>query len=396
MPNPNREHLPIPAVLTPENFVCFQIRIPHDSEHLAAFWGAVEALAQRYTWGKPLSEDSEIVADYWRVLIDENRECYEGAIFMANGNCGCCDDPIYRFTADGVREVSHDGGETWEVDPSDPRISGDILPPPPWLIIPGDHSCEGAITGAVNMHFMIDEILTSGATGVSSLYETIAAIICVFSAGAACIAAQLVAALAVVITQLTATYIDSVMTDEVYDEFQCILLCHIQEDATFTEAGWSAVKTDINESDMNADAKFVLWQLVNAMGAMGLTNMCRLSVTVSGDCDDCPGCTPCENFTIENGTLIDHPSEFVWEVGSVDDGFGQQVIIINFGGSETECCFIDDRVITGAAPFETYWECNDADGTGGSPVNHCIWRHRINTGVGGAGFSVLYTTSECP
>lgn len=370
--------------------------MPKDSEHLAAFWGALDALTQRYSWGKPLTTDSETVANFWLEVITENRECFEEHLLMANGGCGCCPDPVYRYTSAGVREVSRDGGETWQPDPSDPRISGNILPPPPWLTTPGTHECEGAAVATQNIHSLMDEILSSGATGLQALYEIISGLICIYSVGILCVAAELIAALALIITELTEAYIDGVLTDTVYDELLCIIYCHIEPDATFTESGWQAIKTDLDESSMSADAKFVLWQLINAFGPSGLTNLARLSVAVSADCSECPSCEPCTEITIENGTLIDQPDPNVFVIESVDDGFGQQVIIVNFGGGEDNCCFVDDRVITGAAPFENYWPCGEPDSVGGSPVNHCIWRWRINTGVGGAAFGVTLTTGICP
>jgi len=74
MPNPRREILPLPDVLEPTDTICFCIELPDDEQHLAAFWGAVFALAQRYNWGKPLTGDSEVVADYWLKLLLVNQE----------------------------------------------------------------------------------------------------------------------------------------------------------------------------------------------------------------------------------------------------------------------------------------------------------------------------------
>ena len=77
--HPKREYLPIPENMTPENVICFCIFIPDDVEHIAIFWGALDALTQRYSWGKPLTADSETVADYWREIIAENRVNFEGS-----------------------------------------------------------------------------------------------------------------------------------------------------------------------------------------------------------------------------------------------------------------------------------------------------------------------------
>lgn len=78
--NPNREYLPIPSQKTPPEYVCFCCVVPDNPEHFAAFWGALEMLAQRYSWGKPLTEDSEIVALYWADVLRENRQRFDEAI----------------------------------------------------------------------------------------------------------------------------------------------------------------------------------------------------------------------------------------------------------------------------------------------------------------------------
>lgn len=394
--NPKRAYLPIPTVLTPDEFVCFEIRIPHDSEHLAAFWGALDALAQRYSWGTPLTDDSEVLAAYWRDLIISNRECYEEAIFMANGGCGCCPDEVFRYTADGVRQVSRDGGETWTDDPSDPRVSGSIVPPPPWLLLPGGHECEGAITGRLNMKALSDEIFTTGAeVGLTGLAEIIALVLCSFTGGIVCAVIQLITVIVVTAINIGLDIIQAALTDEVYDTFQCILFCNIEPNATFTEAGWSGVKNDITDQ-LSGDAEFWLWNMVNIMGAQGLTNMCQLSLAVSGDCDDCV-CEPCENTFAIVGTETDHPSEFVWSFDSADDGFGQQVVIIQFGsGGLSECCCLVSVDIVGFAPFEFYRLCGDPDQLAGNPGGASIWEYRRGTGVGGAAFGMTVTVETCP
>jgi len=75
--NPRREVLPLPDILEPPDTICWCIELPDDEQHLAAFWGALSALGQRYSWGKPLTADSEVVAAYWRAIIQSNMESFE-------------------------------------------------------------------------------------------------------------------------------------------------------------------------------------------------------------------------------------------------------------------------------------------------------------------------------
>lgn len=77
--NPRRAIIPLPQILEPVDTICWCIEIPDDEEHIAAFWGALSALGKQYSWGKPLTADSQIVAQYWLRLLRENIERFEDA-----------------------------------------------------------------------------------------------------------------------------------------------------------------------------------------------------------------------------------------------------------------------------------------------------------------------------
>lgn len=51
---------------------------PDDPEHFAVLWGFFESLTHRYTWGEPLTADSELLATLYAQIYDENREHFEG------------------------------------------------------------------------------------------------------------------------------------------------------------------------------------------------------------------------------------------------------------------------------------------------------------------------------
>jgi hypothetical protein len=400
MSNPEREHLPIPTDLTPTAFISFCLTLPHDSEHLAAFWGAVQALAHRYTWGKPLTTDSETVAAYWLNLIDENREKYEAAIMSPSSNGCCCDEPIFRFTQDGHRQVSHDGGETWEADPGDPRFSGNLVPPPLWLVVGGDNECNGAITARLNMETMVEQILTTGVdVGVSGVVGIIIAIVCAITAGVACAVAGLVGSFALALIQIGAATLEAAMTSTVYDTFQCILFCHISSDATFDEAGWNAVKADIADQ-LSGDAEFVLWNLVNTVGPQGLSNMALMSVAVSGDCDDCD----CEECGVgvhlgEAGMNLTDLGEGVWTVEGTIDEFGNYNALVWLSEDELGCCDVGEQIaLEGFVPVGFSIDCEGSFSTTGFPIPAGCYRWlgwRSPDGSGGP-FKMQFELNPCP
>jgi len=88
--HPNRAYLPIPTVINPATTRLFCFEIPEHPEHYAAFWGAMESLAQAYTWGTPRTADSDGVAAVWRNITDLNR-----TRFLEQLGCGApetCED----------------------------------------------------------------------------------------------------------------------------------------------------------------------------------------------------------------------------------------------------------------------------------------------------------------
>lgn len=402
MPNPNREHLPLPADLTPDEFISFCITLPHDSEHLAAFWGAVQALAQRYTWGKPLTEDSETIARYWLNLINDNRECYEEAI-MASGGCGgCCDDPIYRYNADGVREVSRDGGETWTTDTGDPRVSGTILPPPLWLDPEGGNECEGAASARASIETALNQIFNTGVdVGLPALIGLVQAILCAFLGPAGCAISSIVTSIALALIEVGAEILEDAMTDDVYDDFQCILFCNIAGDATFSEAAWQQVKSDIVDQ-FSGDPRFVLWNVVNAIGAVGLTNAARMAIAGTGDCDDCDcteGCTP---FLLVGENLTDIGDGY-WTAESVDGtaaGYpGEQIVEIVWSDPfdcAIACNLGANEVIEGTTPNANTTNAEGCPGEtfGGYPIPPGCYAYAVWRQTGGASFKIKFFPGE--
>lgn len=375
-----REILPLPVNLTPSEYVCFQFRVPNDVQHFAAFWGAIDALAHRYNWGKPLTTDSAVIANYWRNLIEENRICFEGSMSMAGNGCGCCDDPIYRYNENGIKEVSHDGGATWEADLGDERISGTILPLPPWLLDPtADRACLGAESLISGVKASTNEILGSGVTTFASLVGTIVSVVCAATAGTVCGIAAIVGATASFILAVTAAAISAEMTTENYDILKCIFYCHIKDDASFDEAGWNAVKSDIVEQ-FGGNAEFWFWNMVNTLGSTGLTNMARIAVFGVPNCDDC-ACAPCDinsvylhNFATDTWHLVEPESDTTVVLNSTSNG-SREIIQFSFGApnGEGDCCNVVayEQTDGNAIYIVDYMDCTGENFTQALPTPGC-------------------------
>lgn len=298
----------VPPNATPDTRVCFCFNLPDDAHHMAIFWGMLETLCQPRFWDSPDEATRYQMANYYRQIFADNRACFDEVLQMANRGCGCDGEPITRYNQDGLLEESTDGGETWETTLADPRLTGTIVPPPLWLLTPGDHSCEAAITARANYEAMSNEILGNAVDiGVPAFAEVVALIVCTFSAGVACAIAQLIATFAVIVIQIGASAIEAALTTEMWDAFQCILFCHSSDDAVYSESQWQAVKDDI-AAQFDGNQEFWLWNLVNMLGPVGLTNMARTGVTADGDCDDC-SCNPC---AVEGIWMLESDVPEVW------------------------------------------------------------------------------------
>ncbi len=381
MTSKKREVIPLPINLTPAERVCFCINIPNDPEHFAAFWGALDALTHRYSWGKPLTSDSAIIATYWRGIIQDNRDCFEEVIKMANKGCGCFGVPAYRYDVNGIKQVSTDGGQTWQTDLTDPRNYGSILPPPIWLVPAGDHSCEGATVARNNIELLFDQILNVGFDiGLPAFIEAIAALFCAMSGGLACGLVQLLAGICTLLLQIGKAVIEAELTPAAYDTLKCIFFCHIEQDASFTEAGWQAVKLDITQQ-FTGDLEFVFWNTINALGASGLTNFARLAITVTANCDECV--CECSDPVLGNigNNLIDRSDLGVgwWQVTLEDSEdpenetngrFFAQILLPG-------CCFHHEYVavppaIEAPVGNRLSSDCEHNIGTGNYGINGCM------------------------
>lgn len=98
----------LPEVIDPPR-VCFQIEIPNDFHHRAAFFGALYELTRWYNWQRDDDHTGKAVAaiwmDIWRAANNK--------FYSAQGSCEM-QTKIRMDTACGVLQVSYDDGATWE------------------------------------------------------------------------------------------------------------------------------------------------------------------------------------------------------------------------------------------------------------------------------------------
>lgn len=93
----------LPETVNPATRRCIQVQVPDDPMHIAAFRGAMLALASAYNWTDDAAHKAKDVALVWRGIIDSMTTwgCEVPVMFRACSSPGC-----------GL-EYSTDGGTTW-------------------------------------------------------------------------------------------------------------------------------------------------------------------------------------------------------------------------------------------------------------------------------------------
>lgn len=217
-------------------------------------------------------------------------------------NCGCGGEKAtrQRFTPDGRLQYSYDDGETWvNVPNEDPRNTSAEFPP-----IPGEDGaakkCDAAASAAKVIEDDIIEKMKQSNLGIT-LVAVIAAVLALYLSGGAL--APLVTAVVGAALQAGAAAIEAAFTPTVWDTFKCILYCAMEDDGSFTDAGWQEVKTQTMLQLTGVAAK-LLEGTVNAFGMVGMTNAARSGRATGTGCEAC-GCdeTWCFkwDFTLTNG-----------------------------------------------------------------------------------------------
>jgi hypothetical protein len=329
----------IPDIIDPPERRCIQINIPEDPQHIAIFWGVLRGLSDWQRWERESTKSATLVAKVWSQVVY--------AIDWSGEECmGCCPRPTNRrFNALGQLEVSYDGGETWAVDNTlDDRFSGSVSPP-----IEGSDGTDKACAGAASAEEYVKQNLIDSLED-GTLFADLN------SAGVALIAllgvtgvGLLVAAFAAAIFLAGVTAVQAAFTSEVWTTFRCILFCHISEDASFNEGQWNAVKADIL-AQYTGVVSAVLYNWVQSVGPVGLTNSARSHFVASADCTTCD-CSCQFSVIFESGGWDEYTVEFGSVASNRLDLVTHTFPLGEGTGAKLEIDMIDECLVT-TIPFD--------------------------------------------
>jgi hypothetical protein len=367
----------IPDVIDPPLRRCVQIMIPEDPQHIAIFWGVLRGLSDWQRWARDDEKRGTLVAQVWRKVVHS----------IDWSNMSCCPEPTNRrYNEDGILEVSYDGGITYQPAPAlDDRFSGAIQPP-----IPGedgdDKKCAAAASAEDFIKQNLIEELTEGQTYASISGAMVALIAALGVTGIG----VLVGAAAAAIFTAGVTAVQAAFTTEVWADFRCILYCRILPDGSFDETGWQLVKQEI-VNHYDGIVETILWNWVNAVGLVGLTNAARSGFVATADCTSC-NCNEIELEYVDTLELLEHPSEAAWTM-TLNGGTGHSRAVQRRGGGTFQ--------VGSWIWNDPHWE---AYGTpdGGSEIHPANWpdgtcweQLRAEQSVSSAIY-ITVTVNECP
>jgi hypothetical protein len=308
---------------------------------------------------------------------------------------GCCgDEGLHRFNEDGVYQSSLDGGETWFDDSeNDPRNNATYFPP-----LAGEDGAEKRCEGAANaQEFLKQNLIDELASGLAyaEIYSTIIGIIAILG----------ITGIGVIIGVVTAAIfvagvivVQAAFTSEVWEDLKCILYCHIDDDASYNETQWGDVKNDIL-SQFTGVVQIILWNWVNALGFVGLTNSARSNMALGADCSDCAceNCSNLNNWVLVYGTILEQSPGYL-RIASTDAGSGNQSVRVRnlTSGEMPECCAVTYDIITGVATNQAYYPCGSPDPVFSvPPPETCMYDINI-TNVFSAAMEIEFFFTECP
>ncbi len=301
----------------------------------------------------------------------------------------CCEENIptqWRYTAEGVLQQSLNGGGTWADAPMyDPRVYSVHFPP-----IAGADGTDKKCVAATGAALLVKEQVGDQLTDDMARY-TLSQLITDWVGTMLQTSNPFEALVQVVANQIFALVIATLrpaLTDTVYHLFQCALFCHMAADASFDDAQWAAVRSDITDL-IGGIAGVFLEHLVYLLGTQGLTNLARSGAATTGDCSDCD-CGTCDvawTFYGVHDVVQDPDDPNVWHM--VANGNPEHVAFSS-GDSAVGCYF------NGSSGY-SYWPIGSGSPVGGTnPHVTQIWNADFGGDLGGGVVTMTFSSHPIP
>lgn len=321
---------------------------------------------------------------------------------LMSGCCGDSVDYLTRYNDEGLREISYDGGETWIPDPNpDPRFTGVYYPVNPSIPPETDMKCFGA-NNIVNW-FQEQQTATADALGlgggVAGIIAAILSLIVLFvgitlTTG---LATPLLIGLASALAVTTAEAFNAAMTEDVYDRLLCNIYCHISDDGSITQAQWQEIKTQLIDDEEGIAFRF-LFDNINTLGTIGLTNIAKTGVGGDLSCESCV-CGSCvDPARILIGTLLSQTETTITIESELVLHNGIFAYWFVYGSEEVDyCCLLCAQEYSFSPSSGGWSDCDQVAHDGTSPVGEMIGNVRAYSTAGQFTVTLTFPGAEgCP
>lgn len=308
---------------------------------------------------------------------------------------GCCYDVVeHRITSTGGMEIRVNGGD-WTPDPDDPRTTAPLYPP---IVMDEHHArCDAATNAASHIDDIIQET-SDQLGGAGSILEIAAAIVAAIFA--LFIAPETLPALAPVILPLIAGLLflgqaawDDYFTSDVHSKILCALYCTIQEDGTFTQAGYDNFIGKLTSDLPASPAKDYFIAIVSRIGLVGLNDYAAIGTSADADCSGCSCGCDCIHFTVITGTLIssgvDDDGNCFIIASSVPHGGGAHetvTVVFNDTGTPDDQCaaYVTAEVLVGTPDIfsQFFLDCGGAGSYHTIVGNPCMSAYDVESDSG--------------
>jgi hypothetical protein len=359
---PYRQNFPIPDVIDPPK-MCLCLQIPDDPTWKSVLQGLLYELQYWFNWERDESNSGKQCAAVWK-------EVYNG-IDWSNMSC-CCQGvtPVqFQYNEFLILQISVDGGVTWTDAPEfDPRNNSTRFPDVP--VEGADQCCVHADSAVLLIKEQVGDQLTDDMTRY-----TLAQLINDWVQTLIATSNPFLALMTVISNQIFALVIATLrpaLTNDVYEQLRCIIVCHMADDFSFDETRWTAARAQIL-ADVAGIAGIFLEHLIFLIGQVGLTNLVRAG---AGSPDaDCSGCFCPSDFV--DVFVTETAGEFVSRVDeiltarAIAGGPSNYVLALQFGSvtypQNVDTCGLMNFTVTDGvvdAALATVSLCGTADQTG--------------------------------
>jgi hypothetical protein len=264
-----------------------------------------------------------------------------------------------RYDPDTDEVQSLVNGEWVDNPAADPRHQT-TLPPR----ITSSPACDGAESVKDAFKGQIDAILLAIDNG-GTAFTLAGIILALFTFGVFGVFISIALAIANAMLDAGTTALESALTEPVYEQFACILFCHMNSSGQITADGLAAAEADITDQ-IGGLAAIILNSMLALAGEGGVSNLSALG-TSTGDCSGC-ACAWCYTFDFEasDGDWIGADAGLgTYELGVgwkstfavLGDGNGYRIIQLQraFAGEITSIHVAAQVVDPGSHPYPSNW-----------------------------------------